>query len=103
MKEEICIMIRNTLRDERDALLAALKAARQFIYGGQFPLGWNLTRIDEVLEAVHVEQAERESRLASAEDIHALADRLHESGLHKASVHARSLAHELERKSSETP
>jgi len=47
--------------------------------------------------------AERERRLASAEDIHALADRLHESGLHKASVHARSLAHELERKSSETP
>jgi len=48
-------------------------------------------------------RAERERRLASAEDIHALADRLHESGLHKASVHARSLAHELERQSSETP
>jgi len=39
--------------------------------------------------------AEREKRLASAEDIHALADKLHEAGLYKASVHARSLAMEL--------
>jgi len=42
-------------------------------------------------------------RPASAEDIHAMADKLHEAGLYKASVHARSLAHELERQPVKRP